>query len=407
MIVNKNTLKKFHIAAFIISCILIACSFLYSFKINNSEIEIPLGKDINVDAFSITESKDWPEYPHGFKYGIQYDFVLKNNSDLKIGSWEAELKLNNEYKIDSYWNGEVTEENNIIRFIPTGESSYIEGGDNKGFGFVIYVHDKETIESGVAIIRYKLEIKDLIILYWIMLFWIVLFTFDISFIFNQRILNRERENINQQNKILIESFLTFSRLIDEKDITTKGYSHRVAIYSKELAKRAGLNENQQKNIFFIALLHDIGKIGISDTVLHKQGTLEKDEKEYLEQHVIIGCRIVEKLTSIPGLEDGIRYHHERYDGKGYCEGLAGEDIPLVARIICLASAFDAMTSTRTYRMHIAFQDVIKEIEKGSGTQFDPNLVLYLKQMIADGVAPVNVDENSLEAQMYYETTMIK
>ena len=161
--------------------------------------------------------------------------------------------------------------------------------------------------------------------------------------------------------------------MNAKDKYTKGHSVRVSLYSTEIARRLGWSESEVTNIQYIALLHDIGKIGIPDTILNKPARLTDEEYSIIQKHTVIGSKILADVTMIKGVVDGAAYHHERYDGGGYIKGLKGEEIPLVARIIGIADAFDAMTSNRAYRNKLDKSFVIDELRKCSGSQFDPKL----------------------------------
>ena len=174
---------------------------------------------------------------------------------------------------------------------------------------------------------------------------------------------------------------TLAEAIDAKDKYTKGHSGRVAIYSREIAKRYGYNEKRQDDIYMMGLLHDVGKIGVPDTVINKKGRLTDEEFELIKVHPVVGDRILKKIREMPELSTGARWHHERYDGKGYPDGLKGEEIPEEARIIAVADAYDAMTSHRSYRDVLPQEIVRSEIEKGKGTQFDPVFAEIMLQMI--------------------------
>ena len=188
--------------------------------------------------------------------------------------------------------------------------------------------------------------------------------------------------------IIEQSLQAFARAIDVKDANIKGHSLRVAQYARELAKRMGKSADEQENIYCAALLHDIGKIGISDEILNKSGGLTPEELTVVQQHPKIGGEMLRDFTALPGVADGAKYHHERYDGQGYCEKLSGNDIPLVARIIAVADAYDDMCNDRSYRKGLHPDAIAEELRKGSGTQFDPEIVPHMLNMIADGVAPV-------------------
>ncbi len=164
---------------------------------------------------------------------------------------------------------------------------------------------------------------------------------------------------------------TLASTIDAKDKYTNGHSVRVAEYSKMIAARLNMSVEEQDDIYYIGLLHDIGKIGIPDEIINKTSRLTDEEYAVIKTHPVIGAEILENMSEIPDIAIGAKYHHERYDGRGYPEGLSGENIPLVARIIGVADAYDAMTSNRSYRDVLPQSHVREEIEKGKGKQFDP------------------------------------
>jgi putative nucleotidyltransferase with HDIG domain len=161
--------------------------------------------------------------------------------------------------------------------------------------------------------------------------------------------------------------------VDAKDAYTCGHSERVALLSRSLALEAGLTEHQVERIYMAGLLHDVGKIGVPEAVLQKTGKLTPEEFDQIKKHPEIGARILRDVKQIEDIIPGVMHHHERYDGKGYPSGLAGENIPLMGRIICLADCFDAMTSSRTYRKALPLEVALTEIRRCSGTQFDPVL----------------------------------
>lgn len=205
-----------------------------------------------------------------------------------------------------------------------------------------------------------------------------------------------RRRQREYQDILEQSLLTFAGTIDAKDKYTNGHSIRVARYSRELAKRMGMSAEEQEHIYYVALLHDIGKIGIPDHILNKPGKLDPDERAVIQTHPKIGAEILKNFTALSGIAEGAKYHHERFEGGGYCEGIAGEDIPLVARIIGVADTYDAMSSERCYRKPLSREVIESELEGGKGTQFDPKIVPHMISMIEDGTADV-LKENSGDA----------
>ena len=196
---------------------------------------------------------------------------------------------------------------------------------------------------------------------------------------------RETEYLKERKQhmdvLLDQTAQVLASAIDAKDKYTHGHSTRVAQYSKEIAMLSGKSEQECEEIYYAALVHDVGKIGISDTVINKKGRLTDEEYEEMKKHPVIGRDILSSINLSPFLVEGAYYHHERYDGKGYPEGKKGEETPELARIIAVADAYDAMTSKRSYRDPLPQQKVREEIEKGIGTQFDPTFAKIMLRLI--------------------------
>lgn len=169
--------------------------------------------------------------------------------------------------------------------------------------------------------------------------------------------------------------------VEAKDNYTQGHSLRVAQYAREIMYRLGGDEKAQQEVYYIGILHDVGKIHVKDEIINKNGRLTPEEYEEIKLHTVAGYQILRSIDVIPGLAVGARWHHERYDGTGYPNGLAGENIPLVARIISVADAYDAMTSNRSYHRAMAQNVVREEIVNGMGTQFDPKIAQIMLDMI--------------------------
>ena len=172
--------------------------------------------------------------------------------------------------------------------------------------------------------------------------------------------------------------------VDAKDAYTCGHSERVALVSRHLAQQMGLADHDVEQIYMAGLLHDVGKIGVPEAVLQKTGKLTPEEFDQMKRHPQIGARILQDIKQMREIIPGVLHHHERYDGKGYPSGLAGEKIPLMGRVICLADCFDAMTSNRTYRKALPLEVALTEIRRCSGTQFDPRLAEYFLVTGPDG-----------------------
>jgi putative nucleotidyltransferase with HDIG domain len=176
-------------------------------------------------------------------------------------------------------------------------------------------------------------------------------------------------------------------ILESKEPYTSGHSERVSIYSDLIAQDLRLSPREKEDLQIATLLHDIGKVGLSNRLLKKTNLSEKDSMD-IRLHPVKGVHLIEPLAFSHTIISAIRHHHERWDGKGYPDGLMGEDIPLLARIIALADSYDAMISDRPYRPGLSLKKVQEEIEQNAGTQFDPQIVqVFLKQLKRDGGFP--------------------
>ena len=200
---------------------------------------------------------------------------------------------------------------------------------------------------------------------------------------------RELEQANRQIEMGKQTVVAIARTVDAKDKRTNEHSRRVALYSRQIAERYGLDVKQCQDIEWSAQMHDIGKIAIPDSILNKDSRLTDEEYATMKMHTVKGAEILQDFTLLDNVIDGAKYHHERYDGRGYPSGLKGEQIPLYARIIGVADAFDAMTANRVYRKQMDFGYVLGELERGKGTQFDPQFVDILLGLIQDGTIDLN------------------
>lgn len=204
------------------------------------------------------------------------------------------------------------------------------------------------------------------------------------------------EKTREMERITIQAIMTVANTVDAKDDYTKGHSLRVAAYAELLTQRLGWSEDDVQNAYYVAMLHDVGKIGVPDAVLNKPFKLTDLEFRLIKNHTIMGAEILKDFKMFPNVDVGAKYHHERYDGKGYPEGLKAESIPLIARIIALVDSYDAMTSNRVYRRRLNDDIVMQELESGKGSQWDPDLVDIFMELIKEG---------ALEKQWMQESEM--
>lgn len=201
---------------------------------------------------------------------------------------------------------------------------------------------------------------------------------------------RLRAQTAAMENVILQTITTIANTLDAKDEYTKGHSVRVADYAAAIAELRNWPKEERDNLHQVALLHDVGKIGVPDAVLKKEGQLSDKEFRVIKTHTEIGASILKDIKSLRHVSIGARFHHERFDGQGYPQGLKGEEIPEIARIIAIADAYDAMTSDRCYRPNLGRNEAKARLMQGAGTQFDPELVaLFMKVLDAEKCALEN------------------
>ena len=189
------------------------------------------------------------------------------------------------------------------------------------------------------------------------------------------------ESARKVKRLTKQIIFALAGAIDAKDAYTNGHSSRVAEYAREIARRMGKDADEIEDIYYAAMLHDVGKIGIPRDIIGKRSQLTEEEFEVIREHTVKGEKILKTISELPRLSIGARWHHERYDGGGYPDGLSGNDIPEIARIICVADCYDAMSSNRCYRKALSQRIIREEIFRGRGTQFDPAFADIMLAMI--------------------------
>lgn len=296
-------------------------------------------------------------------------------------------EINARYRLKGF-----DEESHSITNAQPMSASYtnLSGGD---YEFVVEVlaEDGESVLASHSVFVHKDYRLWEYTWFWVLaaVLGLVLVFFIIWLGIRLKTLRLKRRQAEYRN-IINQSLNTFANTIDAKDKYTNGHSQRVAVYSRELARKLKMSKEEQERIYYIALMHDIGKIGIADEILNKPGKLTPEERKIIMSHPAIGGEILKDFTSLPGISEGARYHHERFDGKGYNEGLKGEEIPFFARIICVADSYDAMSSTRCYRKDLDKDTIVAELKNNAGTQFDPDIVAVMLELIAEGRVPVDI-----------------
>ncbi len=334
---------------------------------------------------SMVKTKEWKNVG---SIGAQFDFTIINNGENSLENWNAMIALPEGTVLDSIWNVSSRFEDNYLVLMPDSSHSTIQKDDVVTFGMVLITKEEffpTTIKfQGFESVSNRGTVFRELIIFAIFV-WMILF---IGFFVTRFNLKNYREKQKNDVRIILQSMNTFISFIDAKDPYTRGHSRRVAMYAAEIAKRMHLSEDEVQNVYYAGLLHDAGKISVPDAVLNKPGLLTDEERKQIQEHTVAGGKMLKQLSSLRGIRETALYHHERYDGTGYPEGLKGESIPLYARIVGVADSYDAMSSNRVYRRHLNKDEIIEEIQTGAGSQFDPSIVTYMVDMINDGYVNV-------------------
>ncbi|MBQ9429905.1 MAG: HD-GYP domain-containing protein [Clostridia bacterium] len=359
-----------------------------------------------------------------------YDFMISNNTGDEVSSFSFTLTFGQDVFLASAWNGSLeihqktsggelvevvpdlreftAEDYTLATFTVDGESLIaMQAGDYLVYspsssanamevpieahqgttpGMIMYVKIGENIETSALSIEYTFR-RSLLSepLLWVSAAGLALWLISlVIFVITSVQIKKYNERHQRDNEIINESIETFTGFIDAKDPYTNGHSKRVAVYTRRIAEEMGYTGEELDRIYYIALLHDCGKIGVPDHILGKPEKLTDEEFEIIKSHTIRGKEILSSFKSLKNVGEGAHYHHERYDGKGYPEGKAGEDIPLVARMICVADSFDAMNSNRVYRKKLSKEQIIAEIENNKGRQFDPQIADIMLKLLREG-----------------------
>ena len=391
---DRKAVRVRYIVLIAVYLILLGALFIYYTDLSHKTFE-KRGSvmDLNDPGVSVegTRSKEWRESPTApFSKGMEYDFIITNPDKNEIYDWRTEIQFSSDFDIDSAWNGSYEKVDRTLVIVPDEVTSIVDPGKEKTFGLVMLADDEQA--AGDYRLLYKINAKMTgSPLFWLLMVALVFTsaTFladELNYLRYER-LRKKQEEISG---ILQESFETFAHIIDAKDPYTEGHSLRVAYYAKLIAAEMGYDEDEQERVYRIGMLHDIGKIGVTDLILQKPGKLDNDEYSLIQTHVDIGGEILKDFNGLKGISEGAKYHHERWDGKGYSSHLSGKNIPEIARIICVADSYDAMTSPRVYRGAMSGDFARQELINCSGTQFDPEIVRIMVKLIDLGKVPVEL-----------------
>lgn len=334
--------------------------------------------------------KKTEEAIRGNRINSEYRFTINNIDANSIKNWNVIIDIPENIKVDSAKDVEYfyDSSNRTAVFTPVYYNLSIDSMDS--IDFSVAFSGTEAFNPGrIEFVGYQLMYNIYTYvgraLNFFFFIWLIVF---IGYLVTRMNLRSYQERQKNDVKLILQSMNTFISFIDAKDPYTRGHSRRVAMYAAEIAKRMKLSEDEVQNIYYAGLLHDAGKISVPDAVLNKPGKLTDEERKLIQNHTVAGGKMLKQLSSLRGVRETALYHHERFDGTGYPEGLKGDKIPLYARIVGVADAYDAMSSNRVYRRHLNKEDIIEEIQLGSGNQFDPDIVKYMVDMINDGYVNV-------------------
>jgi putative nucleotidyltransferase with HDIG domain len=344
-------------------------------------------------------------------FGGEYKFQLKNSNNYSVSSWKLTIVFGKKTEVDSYWEcaaeTDMQDDKTVVEIKAdpkkTKDQTIIVQesrvkGDNDRLNFGMVLHSLKQTPEIISVTLVAVAARSI---YDNPLFWLLVVLsaaaffgtiLSIALYFRDKRYNRQKE---RDEKIIIQSINTFVNFVDAKDPYTKGHSTRVANYSAELAKRMKLPEEACKNLYYIALMHDVGKVSIPDSILQKPGKLDPEERKIIESHTTIGGQMLREFTALPGIVSGALYHHERYDGNGYPHRLSGEEIPLFARIICVADSYDAMSSRRCYRAKLSYEEIVRELNINAGKQFDPEIVKLMTDILSEAAANGKLSDYNL------------
>ena len=354
-----------------------------------------------------------------------YDLMIENGSEAVISEYSFSFAFHTEAYLASAWNGSLEIlQNGVTQYIKdlrdfdasaleittvnidgedfiilndtdsfvyypsasqTANEVPVWAGSSSVPGFIVYLKIGDTLADPSFEMNYRLQKSfSSDIMFKLAVAACALFLLFLTIFLVTYMQYRKYEMVHEHDaEIIRESIETFTGFIDAKDPYTNGHSRRVADYTVLLAESIGYKQDDLDRIYYIALLHDCGKIGIADSILTKPDRLTPEEFNVIKSHTTKGRDILSNFSSISGVTEGAVYHHERYDGKGYPEGKKGEDIPEIARIICVADSFDAMNTDRCYRRRLPREKIISEIENNKGGQFDPKFADIMLKLIRE------------------------
>ena len=408
---KKNFGKINLIVSFIILAGALIAFFVYV-AINNNTTRDYSGiviKETKSFYVTLDISKSWAnnEGSESENWGEQFDFAVKDLKEYKLANWSLTLDFNDDkfelLTVDDAWNVDYKVDGKKLIITPHKDITLvnIRPKEANTFGFILILKNK--IES-VNFVNFNYTLSGKVYRTYVSypIFWVLaLLTFTyIAFLIAYIVIKKREKNFEmfkeQSYSIISQSMNTFASLIDTKDPYTKDHSGRVSYYAVKIARKLGLKDEEVKNLAYIALMHDCGKLVIPDELLTKPAKLTPEEYSIMKEHTTYGGKALENFTSIKDMHDGALYHHEKWNGTGYPKGLKGEEIPLCARIIGVADALDAMNSDRCYRKRLSREKILTELRNYSGVQFDPKIATLVINMINNGEIQIGDEKEALD-----------
>lgn len=316
-------------------------------------------------------------------WGSQYDIYIVNNSSNQLKNWTLKMYVPDGARIDSSWNGIFNHKENVITISPSLEAMNLTvlTGNNVKVGFVLYTPkllEKSHFELSCNFVTAFNKSAAFVFFAVLLAVSLVALVVVVILFF---LIKKQEEMSDHKISDLVKLCASF---IDTRDEYTKMHSTHVALYSKLIAKELGYDSDFQKRIYYLGMLHDLGKVMIPREILCKPEKLTDEEWSEMKRHTTYGADITKDFNGIDGVSGAALFHHERYDGRGYMAGLSGEEIPLEARIICVADSYDAMATDRAYRLRLPQDVILSELKKGRGTQFDPAIADAMIHLIENG-----------------------
>ncbi len=428
----KSFINKLLLVLVVVFIVIVTAFVVHVFQVNryNAEEKMITGYSASTEVTAdmhprglLTDSWEKNDaFPNKIINAKIYEATIINNSQSLLTKWRMKINIKESCYINNAWNGnvEIHQNNNGEEIVQTLNlrnyniddiklSYYMAGQDlliplENGDYIVYYPDDSNNSsemplkssrdfsgETNIGVIMYSLsgdvDLTDYEVYYYLkksffsgavgVFFAIMLpfwsFLLVLCWIISTIVLKFEGR-IYLQGKMIDEVFELCATVADSKDYYHKDHSMRVAKYSRMIAEHMGMDKSDCDTVYYACLLHNVGNYAVPDRILGKSNELSEEEHKIVQNHTVKGAQLLEGIESVPYVAEAAKFHHERYDGTGYPMGKKGDEIPLIARIIAVADAYDEMTIDRDYRKKLDKEEIVQEFIKNKGTQFDPIIV---------------------------------